>query len=627
MSTDAPSPSSSKPLEDLESVTIRFAGDSGDGMQLTGTQFTDASAIFGNDLATLPDFPAEIRAPAGTVPGVSAFQIHFSSLDIKTPGDDLNALVAMNAAALKANIMDLMHGGILLLDEAGFTERDFEKAGYTSNPLEDGSLNDFRVVKANITSLTIAAVEKVGLKGKAASLCKNFFTLGIVFWLYDRPMTHTMDWIDAKFGPKTKYKDKPEIAAANKEAIQAGFYFAETLELLPVHYRVRQAKLPSGKYRKISGNEATVFGLIAASEKSGRPLFYGSYPITPASDILHNLSRHKNFGVMTFQAEDEIAAIAATLGASYAGSLGVTATSGPGVCLKLEAMNLGVMTELPMIIIDVQRGGPSTGLPTKTEQSDLLMAMFGRSGDSPVPVLAACTPGDCFHMAYEAARIAMKYMTPVILLTDGYIANGSEPWLIPNPDTLEPIVPPMAKTGESYLPYERDEKTMARRWALPGTPGLEHRIGGLEKAQKTGLVSHDPENHHSMTVQRHRKISGIAADIPLQTVEGNKSASTLVVSWGGTYGAVSNAVEECNKHGLAIAHAHLRYMNPFPSNLGSLLKKYKTIIIPELNVGQLRLLLCGTFGIPALGVNMVRGKPFKVTTLVEEFHALAEINS
>jgi 2-oxoglutarate ferredoxin oxidoreductase subunit alpha len=627
MSTDVtniPINPSEKSHIDVDSVTIRFAGDSGDGMQITGTQFTDASAVFGNDLATMPDFPAEIRAPAGTVAGVSAYQIHFSSQDIKTPGDDLNVLVAMNAAALKANIGDLEEGGILLVDEAGFGEKDIEKAELKSNPLEDGSLAGFRVIRANITELTINAVKEAGLKGKSAELCKNFFTLGMMYWLYDRPLTHTIKWLEEKYGPKTKYKDKPEIAEGNKKALTAGYNFADTVELFTSHYRVSKAKLPKGKYRKISGNEATVFGLVTASQKSGRKLFYGSYPITPASDILHGLSKFKNYGVVTFQAEDEIAAIASALGSSYAGGLGVTATSGPGICLKLEAMGLGVMTELPLIIVDVQRGGPSTGLPTKTEQSDLLMVMFGRSGDSPVPVLAARSPSDCFNMALEAGRIAMKYMTPVILLSDGYIANGAEPWLVPDAASIPEIKPNMAKSGEAFMPYERDPVTLARKWAVPGTAGLEHRIGGLEKAVNTGGVAYDPENHQAMTNARHAKIANIANDIPLAEIHGDKNAEALVVSWGGTFGAVTTAVEECNKGNLKLAHVHLNYINPFPRNLGEILNSYDRIIVPELNVGQLRMLLGGTFGVQIQGINQVRGKPFKISFLVSELHRILE---
>lgn len=620
----SPSDLVAKAIEEIDSVTIRFAGDSGDGMQLTGTQFTDAAAIFGNDLATMPDFPAEIRAPAGTVAGVSAFQVHFSSYDIKTPGDDLDVLVAMNAAALKANIADLEVGGILVVDLAGFTEKDLEKAEYHSNPLTDGSLTGFRVIETDITSLTVKAVESTGLKGRSAELCKNFFTLGMMFWLYDRPMEHTLKWIDEKFGPKSKYKDKPEIAAANHAALTAGYHYAETVELIASNYRVKKATLPSGKYRKISGNEATVFGLISAAQSAGREIFYGSYPITPASDILHGLSRYKNFGVVTFQAEDEIAAVASAIGASFAGSLGMTATSGPGICLKSEAMNLAVMTELPLVVIDVQRGGPSTGLPTKTEQSDLLLNFFGRSGDSPVAIVAARSPSDCFRMAFEACRLAMKYMTPVVLLTDGYIANGSEPWLIPDATLLPGIEPAVVKPGDTYFPYERDEKTLARKWALPGTPGFEHRIGGLEKSRKTGGISYDADNHHAMTLERHAKIAGIAADIPEQVVEGNPEASLLVVSWGGTYGTVSTAVEDCNRVGIAVAHAHINYLNPFPANLGEVLRKYKQVVVPELNMGQLKLLLSGTFGIPIQGINLVRGKPFRVSYLVNLFERIVK---
>jgi 2-oxoglutarate ferredoxin oxidoreductase subunit alpha len=613
-----------KPIEELDSVTIRFAGDSGDGMQLTGTQFTDAAALFGNDLATMPDFPAEIRAPAGTVAGVSAFQIHFSSQEIKTPGDDLDVLVAMNAAALKANIADLEVGGILVVDLAGFGEKDLEKAEYTENPLRHGALDGYRLIDVDITAQTVRAVEHTGLKGRSAELCKNFFTLGMMYWLYDRPLEHTLTWIQSKFGPKTKYKDKPEIAAANQAALLAGFNYAETVELFASSYRVKKAELPAGKYRKISGNEATVFGLVAAAQKSGREIVYGSYPITPASDILHGLSRQKHFGVTTFQAEDEIAAMASVVGAAWAGALGITATSGPGICLKSEAMGLAVMTELPLVVVDVQRGGPSTGLPTKTEQSDLLLNLYGRSGDSPVPVVAAKSPADCFAMAYEASRIALKYMTPVVLLTDGYIANGSEPWLIPDPDALPPIKTNIAAPAPDFLPYERDPETLARKWALPGTPGLEHRIGGLEKAQNTGKISYDPDNHDAMTRERAAKVAGIAGDIPAQEVEGDPSAALLVVSWGGTYGAVSTAVSDCNQAGVKVAHIHIQYLNPFPANLGQILASYKSVVVPELNMGQLRLVLSGTFGIPAQGINLVRGKPFRISYLVEKFDRIVK---
>jgi 2-oxoglutarate/2-oxoacid ferredoxin oxidoreductase subunit alpha len=614
-----------KPIEELDSVTIRFAGDSGDGMQLTGTQFTDASALFGNDLATMPDFPAEIRAPAGTVAGVSAFQIHFSSQEIKTPGDDLDVLVAMNAAALKANIADLEVGGILVVDLAGFGEKDLEKAEYHSNPLLDGSLTGYRLIEVDITAQTVRAVEHTGLKGRAAELCKNFFTLGMMYWLYDRPVEHTLTWIQTKFGPKTKYKDKPEIASANQAALLAGFNFAETVEIFASSYRVRKAELPPGKYRKISGNEATVFGLIAAAQKAGLEIVYGSYPITPASDVLHGLSRQKHFGVTTFQAEDEIAAMASVVGAAYAGALGITATSGPGICLKSEAMGLAVMTELPMVVVDVQRGGPSTGLPTKTEQSDLLLNLYGRSGDSPLPIVAAKSPSDCFNMAYEASRLALKYMTPVVLLTDGYIANGSEPWLIPDPETLPAInLNRVTKAAGEFLPYERNPETLARPWAKPGTPGLEHRIGGLEKAQQTGKISYDPDNHDAMTRERAAKVAGIAKDIPAQVVEGDPSADLLVVSWGGTYGAVSTAVSDCNSNGIKVAHAHVQYLNPFPANLGQILGSYKRVVIPELNMGQLRMVLSGTFGIPAQGINLVRGKPFRISYLVDKFERIVK---
>ncbi len=611
-------------LETLKSVTIRFAGDSGDGMQITGDQFTDASAIYGNDLATLPDYPAEIKAPAGSVAGVSSFQIHFSSEDIKTPGDDLNVLVAMNAAALKANIRDLQEGGIVVVNEAGFQERDLSKAELHSNPLEDGTLAGFRVIRADLSQLTINAVKDTGVKGKSAERCKNFFTLGMMYWLYDRPVETTLNWLDQKYGPKTKYKDKPEIAESNKAALIAGYNYADTVELFTSHYRVEKAKLPPGLYRKVSGNEATVLGLLAASQLSGKEIFYGSYPITPASDILHQLAKHKNFGVKTFQAEDEIAAICSSIGASYAGSLGVTASSGPGIALKLEAMNLALITELPLVIIDVQRGGPSTGLPTKTEQSDLLMAYGGRSGDSPIPILAAHSPGHCFYMAYEACRIALKYMTPVMLLTDGYIANGSEPWLIPDVDTLPKIEVPLAKVGEEFMPYLRNPETLARKWATPGMPGFEHRIGGLEKQDITGEVSYDPDNHHKMTQLRKDKVAGIAKDIPEATVTGVLGSDTLVLSWGGPYGTVSTAVETLVAQGKKLAHIHLDYINPFPRNLESVIRDHKKIIVPELNTGQLSKLISAIFGVPTRSINQVRGKPFKVSLLLSEITRLME---
>jgi len=598
-------------IVELESVTIRFAGDSGDGMQLTGTQFTDAAAFLGNDLATLPDFPAEIRAPAGTVAGVSAFQLHFASQDIKTPGDDLDVLVAMNAAALKANLSDLKEGGILLVDQDGFGEKDLEKAWYASNPLEDGSLKTWRVVQLDITANTIAAVEPSGVKGKYAARCKNFYTLGMMYWLYDRSPDSTVQWIRKKFA------SKPDIAAANEAALMAGFAYCDTVELFTTHYRVTRAPAVPGTYRRISGNEAMALGLIAASVQSGKQLFLGSYPITPATDILQELAAQKHFGIRTFQAEDEIAAICAAIGASFGGNLALTTTSGPGLCLKSEALNLAVVAELPLVVIDVQRGGPSTGLPTKTEQSDLLQALFGRNGDSPVPVIAAQTPSDCFWAALEAAKVAMRYMTPVVLLSDGFIANGAEPFRIPDLEELPTIEVRHATDPDSFKPYLRDLRG-ARPWAIPGTPGLEHRIGGLEKSSPSGNVNYDPENHQKMTLERHEKVASVASEVGRTFVEGaSEGGDLLVISWGGTYGAVSSAVERVNAEGRhKVGHVHLRWINPLAHDLETVMRKYGKILVPELNVGQLKLYLGGKFGLPMQGLGKVMGKPFKVSELV-----------
>ncbi len=516
-----------KERKDLQEVTIRFAGDSGDGMQLTGTQFTNTSAVFGNDISTLPDFPAEIRAPAGSLPGVSGFQLNFSSRDIRTPGDEPNVLVAMNPAALRVNLSDLEQGGILIVNSDAFSANNLKKAGYNNNPIEDGSLSGYRLFSLPITSLNANALTETKLTKKEIDRCKNFFALGILYWLYDRPMKVTLDWIESRF------KKNPELAKANTLSLKAGYYYGETTELFTTHYRVDKAKLAPGKYRNITGNEATAIGFVTASQLAGRPLFYASYPITPASDILHELSKHQNFGVKSFQAEDEIAAMSAAIGASFSGYLGLTGTSGPGLCLKSEALNLAVMTELPVVVVDVQRGGPSTGLPTKTEQADLLQAMFGRNSESPVAIIAPATPGDCFTMAIEAWRIAVKYMTPVLYLSDGYLANGSEPWRIPKIEDLPKIEVKFRTEVEGFFPYLRDEKTLARPWAIPGTPGLEHRIGGLEKQDVTGNVSYDPENHDHMVRLRAEKIARIANDIPEVEVLGEKEGEILVVGWGG----------------------------------------------------------------------------------------------
>ncbi|HSE41295.1 MAG TPA: 2-oxoacid:acceptor oxidoreductase subunit alpha [Acidobacteriota bacterium] len=607
-----------KEKKDLQGVTIRFAGDSGDGMQLTGTQFTNTSAVFGNDISTLPDFPAEIRAPAGSLPGVSGFQLHFSSRDIRTPGDEPNVLVAMNPAALRVNLSDLEAGGILIVNSDAFSANNLKKAGYATNPIEDGSLSGYRLFSLPITSLNANALTETKLTKKEIDRCKNFFALGILYWLYDRPMKVTLDWIDMRF------KKTPELAKANALSLKAGYYYGETTELFTTHYRVEKAKLAPGKYRNITGNEATAIGFVTASQLAGRPLFYASYPITPASDILHELSKHQNFGVKSFQAEDEIAAMGAAIGASFCGYLGLTGTSGPGLCLKSEGLNLAVMTELPVVLVDVQRGGPSTGLPTKTEQADLLQAMYGRNSESPVAIVAPSTPGDCFAMAIEAWRLAVKYMTPVIYLSDGYLANGSEPWRIPKVEDLPKIEVNFRTDPEGFFPYLRDEKTLARPWAIPGTPGLEHRIGGLEKQNITGNVSYDPENHDLMVRLRAEKIARIANDIPDVEVMGDREGDVLVVGWGGTYGAITAAVEECRSRNLPVSNIHLRYLNPFPKNLGDVLARFEKILVPELNLGQLSLLLQGKFLVPVHSFTKVKGKPFKISEIIDKIEETLE---
>jgi 2-oxoglutarate/2-oxoacid ferredoxin oxidoreductase subunit alpha len=602
-----------KKLEESDHVVIRFAGDSGDGMQLTGTQFTNTAAIVGNDLATLPDFPAEIRAPAGSLAGVSAFQLNFSSREIRTPGDQPNVLVAMNPAALKVNLTDVPAGGIIIVNQDAFNERNLERAGYVGNPLEDGSLKNFRVFQVPISTLNQNALQDLPLSNKEKDRCKNFFALGMMYWMYDRPLDVTTHWIEQKF------KKNPDISQANIMSLKAGFHYAETAEVISIHYRIPSAKLKPGKYRNIMGNEATAAGLIAAAERAEKELLYCSYPITPASDILHELSRHKNFGVKTIQAEDEIAAIGAAIGGAFGGCIAVTGTSGPGLALKSEALNLAVMVELPLLLIDVQRGGPSTGLPTKTEQADLLQAMFGRNGESPIPVLAPATPSDCFLMVFEAIRIALKYMTPVLFLSDGYLANGSEPWLIPNMDQIPAIEvkhPQKLEVGK-FLPYKRDEKTLARPWAVPGTPGLEHRIGGLEKEDITGNVSYDPLNHEKMVRLRAAKVAGIVQDVPDIEVFGKPSGEVLVLGWGSTYGAITSAVEHLQSQGLSVSSAHVRYLNPFPKNLGEVLGRFEKILIPELNLGQLALLIRSKYLVDAKTLSKVQGKPFKIQEIVE----------
>jgi 2-oxoglutarate ferredoxin oxidoreductase subunit alpha len=609
-----------RPIEERESVVVRFAGDSGDGMQLAGTQFTNSSAIFGNDISTLPDFPAEIRAPAGTLPGVSGYQICFSSSDIHTPGDVLNTLVVMNPAALKTNLRDLEAGGLLIANSDAFAANDLQKAGYPGNPLEDGSLKGYRVVKAPITRLNREAVAAVKLSPREVDRCKNFFALGLVYWLYERPLEPTLRWIQEKFAKN------PAVLEANTRSLKGGYNFGETVEELPAQYRVPKAKIPPGRYRKITGNEATAIGLVAAATLAGKSLVYASYPITPASDILHQLAEYKRFGVRTVQAEDEIAAVGAAIGASFGGAIGVTGTSGPGVCLKSEAIGLAVMAELPLVIIDVQRGGPSTGLPTKTEQADLLQAMFGRNSESPCAIVAASSPADCFDMIMEAMRLAIRFMTPVFFLSDGYLANGAEPWSIPQLDKLQKIEvthPTQPNQNGDFMPYLRDAR-LVRPWALPGTPGLEHRIGGLEKEDVTGNVSYDPQNHEHMVKTRAQKIANIANEIPLLTVTGPESGDVLVIGWGGTQGSITSAVGRAQRNGLKVASAHLRYLNPMPKNLGEVLRRYKKVLVPELNRGQLLMLLRSEFLIDAVGLNKIQGKPFLISEIEDKINELVK---
>ncbi len=607
-----------KQTRTLDAATVRFCGDSGDGMQLAGSQFTNTSALVGNDIATFPDFPAEIRAPRGTLAGVSGFQIHFSSKDIYTPGDTVDALVAMNPAALATNLVDLRTGGILIVNTDTFDPKGLEQAGYKTNPIEDGSLKSYRVHSVDMTKLTRTAVEGLGLSVKEADRCRNFFAMGLVFWLYDRPLEPTLRFIDDKFGRKA------EVAQANTAALKAGYHYGETVEAISTQFHVPKAKLPAGKYTSIMGNTALAWGMMTAARLSGKRLFLGAYPITPASDILHELAKHKNFDVLTFQAEDEIAAMTATIGAAFAGAMAITASSGPGVALKAEGMGLAVMTELPMIVVNVQRGGPSTGLPTKTEQADLLQALFGRNGECPIPVIAASSPSDCFDIAQEAWRLAVRYMTPVLLLTDGYIANGSEPWRIPKFADLPKIEvkhPGPRSNGDAFLPYERDER-LARPWAVPGTIGLEHRIGGLEKQDITGNVSYDPANHQHMVNTRAQKVANIAKDIPPQKLDGPAAGDLLVLSWGGTYGACATAVHNVLAKGKSVTHCHLRYLNPLPKELGDILKRFKKVLIPELNMGQLRTVVRAKYLVDAIGLNKVQGKPFSVAEVVEKIESL-----
>ena len=609
-----------KPVEQLDSVIVRFAGDSGDGMQLTGGRFTSETAVLGNDLSTFPDFPAEIRAPAGSLPGVSGFQVHFADHDILTPGDAPNVLVAMNPAALKTNLRDLPRGGTLIVDQDTFTERNLAKAGYDANPLEDGTLDGYDLHTVPLTTMTLEATKEVeGVTKREAERAKNMFALGLMSWLYHRPTENTVAFLERKFAKR------PEIAEANKRAFNAGYAFGETTETFAVSYEVKPAKLRPGTYRNITGNQALAYGLIAAAVKSGLPLFLGAYPITPASSILEELARHKNFGVRTFQAEDEIAAVGAALGASFGGSLGVSTSAGPGVVLKSETVGLAVALELPLLILDIQRAGPSTGMPTKPEQADLLMVMFGRNSESPVPVLAASTPAQCFEAAIEAARIAIKYRTPVYLLSDAYLANGSEPWLLPDVSSIPALDPDFTTEQPAdgdFRPYVRDDETLARPWAIPGTPGLEHRIGGLEKQDLTGNVSYDAENHDLMTRLRAQKVAGIANDIPELEVDDPDGADLLVLSWGGTYGPVAAGVRRARGDGGNVAHAHLHYLNPFPRNTGDVVGAYEKVLIPEINLGQLRKLIRAEFLVDAAGFNLVRGLPFRASEVQEAIEAM-----
>lgn len=613
MSAQIAPPVTGQERKELDRVVIRFAGDSGDGMQMTGDRFTSVSALLGNDLSTLPDFPAEIRAPTGTLAGVSAFQIHFSDHDILTPGDQPGVLVAMNPAALKANLKDLLPGGLLIVNEDAFDKRNLEKVGYAANPLDDGSVEGFQVTRIPMTKMTIAAVKDSALNKKEAERSKNMLALGVICWMYGRPLEPTIAWLEKKFSKK------PEIANANIAALKAGHAFGETAELAA--YSVKPATLAPGTYRRITGNQAIAFGLIAASVQSKVPLLLGSYPITPASDILHELSRYKNFGVRTIQAEDEIAAISMAIGASFSGHLGVTTTSGPGLDLKSEALGLAVSLELPLLVIDIQRGGPSTGLPTKTEQSDLLHAMYGRHGESPVPIVASYSPPSCFWAAIEGARLALKYMTPVIILSDGYLANGAEPWRIPAVEKLPEIPVKFASqpnAGEDFWPYLRDETTLARPWAIPGTPGLEHRIGGLEKADGSGNISYDPDNHNLMTLLRQAKIKAIEEDIDPLEWDGDDDARVLVLGWGSTYGAIGAACRRLRLRGLKVARAHLKHLNPFPKNTGELLSRFDVVIIPEMNMGQLSKLIRAEFLIDVISINQVKGLPFRAGDLEAE---------
>jgi 2-oxoglutarate ferredoxin oxidoreductase subunit alpha len=623
MSTLTAPPISKTTPKIIDRAVIRFAGDSGDGMQITGSQFTNTVALYGNDIATFPDFPAEIRAPAGTLPGVSGFQLHFSSGDVYTPGDAVDVLIAMNPAALKVNLADLKANGILIVNSDSFKETDLRKAQVTVNPLEDHSLDKYRLFSVELERLTRTALEHLGLDAKSMDRCKNFFALGMCYWLYNRSMEPTVRWIQDKF------KNKPLLVEANKLAMKAGYSYCEATEAFQVSYEIPPAKLSPGTYRNLSGNQALAMGFITASQKSGLRLFQGSYPITPASDILHELSQYKDFGVITFQAEDEIAAITSAIGAAYAGALAITTTSGPGMALKTEAMGLAIAVEIPLVICDIQRGGPSTGLPTKTEQADLLQALFGRNSEAPIPIVAAATPSDCFWAALEASRIAIKYMVPVIVLSDGYLANGAEPWRIPEASEI-PEIPVKFATEPNgpdgrYLPYKRNPDTLARPWAIPGTPGLEHRIGGLEKQDVTGNINYEPLNHEKMVRIRAAKVAAIAQDIPDAVPAGDPEGDLLIVAWGSTHGAITAALHTQRAEGARIGHVHLRHLNPLPSNLGEVIGRYKKVLVPELNMGQLLWVLRAKYLVDAVGLNKIQGRPFKQAELEQKIEEMLEV--
>jgi 2-oxoglutarate/2-oxoacid ferredoxin oxidoreductase subunit alpha len=612
--TDIPLPKSKR--EVIDRAVIRFAGDSGDGMQVTGSQFTNTVALYGNDIATFPDFPAEIRAPAGTLPGVSGYQLHFSSNEIYTPGDAVDVLIVMNPAALKMNIADLKANGILIVNSDAFAETDLRKAQMTSNPLEDHSLDKFRLFSVELERLTKVALDHLGLDAKSVSRSKNFFALGMCYWLYNRSMDGTIRYIEDKFSKK------PLLVEANKLAMKAGYSYCEATEAFQISYEIPPAQLEPGLYRNMSGNQALALGFITASAKSGLKLFQGSYPITPASDILHELSQYKDFGVITFQAEDEIAAITSAIGAAYGGALAITTTSGPGMALKTEALGLAVAVEIPLVICDIQRGGPSTGLPTKTEQADLLQALFGRNSEAPIPVIAPATPSDCFWAALEASRIAVKYMVPVIILSDGYLANGAEPWRIPDLDSIPEFKVKFASDPVDFRPYRRNPDTLARPWAIPGTPGLEHRIGGLEKQDVTGNINYEPLNHENMVRIRAAKVEAIVQDIPDIVPAGDPDGDLLIVAWGSTHGAITAALNAQRALGHRIGHVHLRHLNPFPKNLGEVLQRYKKVLVPELNMGQLSWLLRAKFLVNAIGLNKIQGRPFKQSELEQKIAEL-----